>query len=102
MNIGVFSESKSEREELIFSTVQTGSADHVHGNSGNLIGKACLDGSLTSYVLAKTSLDHATHEAIPPVGMLCWMVSTFALLPAIFCRIREALRQLGDQPVQKN
>ena len=42
-------------------TVQTGTADNVHGNSGNLDGKTCLDGCLTSYVLALACLNNAAH-----------------------------------------
>ena len=41
--------------------VQTGTADHVDGDSGGLDGQASLQGSLTSDVLAQTSLNDAAH-----------------------------------------
>ena len=41
--------------------VQTGAADHVDGDSGGLDGQASLQGSLTSDVLAQTSLNDAAH-----------------------------------------
>ncbi len=41
--------------------VQTGTADHVDGDGGSLDGQASLQGSLTSDVLAQTSLNDAAH-----------------------------------------
>ena len=41
--------------------VQTGAADHVDGDSGNLDGQTGLQGSLTGNVLAQTGLNDTAH-----------------------------------------
>ena len=54
--------------------VQTGAADHVDGDSRSLDGQASLQGSLTSDVLAQTSLDDAAH--VNMIDLLGFHVST--------------------------
>ena len=65
--------------------VQTGTADHVDGDSGGLDGQASLQGSLTGNVLAQTSLDHAAH------------VNMIDLLRLDVCAVQSLLDDDGAQ-----
>ncbi len=43
------------------NSVQTGTADNVHGYCRALYRKSCLNGCLTCYILSKPGLDDAPH-----------------------------------------
>ena len=64
---------------------QTRAADHVDGDSGGLDGQASLQGSLTSDVLAQTSLNDAAH------------VNMIDLLGLDVCTVQSLLDDDGAQ-----
>ncbi len=45
----------------LIHTVQTGTADYVHGHCRHLNGKSRLDGCLTGHILAQACLDDTAH-----------------------------------------